>query len=328
MPVHDVEAGSTTLLRLTRSPRPSRPIGAIRRTFAVPAIGFLLGTMTGCLGPKLDPGGSIQPARVTLFQNQEYTSSERKYLLSAHRPTYFLATHNTKFDPAIYGSSTVFDSREAQNEEIKYQISTKFPVVQNVLGPRTDLYAGYTQQAFWQVFTDSEALSRPFREVNHEPEFFLRHYVDAEIPGGGTLEGLDLALVHQSNGQVEELSRSWNRLMGRAAVDFGDLAFVGRLWFRIPESDEDDENPNEYRYLGYGDLRAIWTQEGHTVTAMARPATEHFSFELTWSYPIGDTLRIYAQWFNGYGENLYEYDQQSNRFGIGIAVTDWLVGDR
>ena len=284
--------------------------------------------MAGCLGPEVDSDGSIKPARVTLFQNREYTVSERKYLLSAHRPTYFLATHNTKFDPSIYEPNPIFDARGAEKEEVKYQISMKFPVWQNLFGPRTDLYAGYTQQAYWQIFTDSNGLSRPFREVNHEPELFLRHYLGTEVAGGGIVEGVDVGLVHQSNGQVEELSRSWNRLMGRVAVDYGDLDFVGRLWFRIPESDEEDENPNEYRFLGYGDLRAIYSKDEHTLTAMVRPATEAVSFELTWSYPIGDTLRVFAQWFNGYGENLFEYEEQSNRFGIGIAVTDWLVGNR
>ncbi len=115
--------------------------------------------------------------------------------------------------------------------------------------------------------------------------------------------------------------------MFRAAADYGDLAFLARAWYRIPESAAADENPNEYRFLGYGDLRAVWSRGGPTVSAMVRPSTESAAFELTYSVPIAGQLRFYGQWFNGYGENLFEFDRRSNRLSIGIAVTDWLIGD-
>ena len=271
--------------------------------------------------------GSIPPANVTILQNREYSTTERDYVLSAHRPSYFIATYNAKFDPQIYtfaGGPVVLDG---QKEEVKFQLSMKFPVLQNLINDTTDLYLGYTQASFWQIFSDSEALSRPFRETNYEPELFLRHYSTAKLPFGGELKGIDVGLNHQSNGQTLTLSRSWNRLMVRGAADYGRLAFLARAWYRIPESDEDDENPNEYRYLGYGDLRAVWNEDLQTFSAMVRPGTESVAFEVTYSVPIANQLRFYVQWYNGYAENLFEYDQRSNRFGVGIAVTDWLIGD-
>jgi len=48
-------------------------------------------------------------------------------------------------------------------------------------------------------------------------------------------------------------------------------------------------------------------------------------YEITWSYPISKVLRIYAQWFNGYGESLLDYDQRVNRWGIGLLMTDYLM---
>lgn len=271
--------------------------------------------------------GGIPAAELTVLQNREYSTAERSYVLSAHRPSYFTAGYNAKFDPEIYTFAGGPVALEGQKEEVKFQLSMKFPVWQNVLGNHTDMYLGYTQQSYWQVFSDSEALSRPFRETNYEPEIFLRHYSTKRLPFGGELKGVDFGLNHQSNGQTLTLSRSWNRAMLRAAADYGSLAFLARAWYRLPEADEDDENPNEYRFLGYGDLRAVWSKEGRTISAMVRPSTESASFELTYSVPIAGQLRFYAQWYNGYGENLFEYDRRSNRLGIGIAVTDWLIGD-
>lgn len=282
---------------------------------------LVLALAAGCSQP------GIAPAEIEIYQNREYSTTERSYVLSAHNPSYFLATYNSKFDPNIYaplGDTAVLDG---QKEEVKFQLSTKFPVWQNVFSDHTDLYLAYTQVSFWQVFSNSEALSRPFRETNYEPELFFRRYMNTPMPFGGELKGIDLGINHQSNGQTQRLSRSWNRLLLRAAADYGDLAFLARLWYRLPESDEDDENPNEYRYLGYGDLRAIWSRDDHTVTAMVRPSTESAAIDFTYSYPIADQLRFYVQWYNGYAENLFEYDRRTNRFGIGIAVTDWLIGD-
>ena len=44
--------------------------------------------------------------------------------------------------------------------------------------------------------------------------------------------------------------------------------------------------------------------------------------ELAWSHPLGGVLRLYAQYFYGYGESLIDYDWKVNRFGLGFSVGD------
>ncbi len=41
-------------------------------------------------------------------------------------------------------------------------------------------------------------------------------------------------------------------------------------------------------------------------------------------YAIMKNLGIEVQWYNGYGENLIDYNHKNNRVGFGILMTDWL----
>jgi phospholipase A1 len=265
---------------------------------------------------------------VQLRRRSEADIEQRDFAIMTYKPTYMLYSRNSEFDPS---SSTYndlnFEFENLKKEEVKFQVSAKFPLWRNMWGSDTDMYFGYTQTSWWQLFADEGLASAPFRETNYEPEIFVRHFSDIALPLEGTLSTMDLSLVHQSNGRSELLSRSWNRVMGRAMLDYGNLALLGRLWYRIPEDEKDDDNPKEYRYLGYGDIRAVWAPNKNTISAMWRPGTEESGVELTWSYPISEALRVYAQWWYGYGESLIDYDRKVNRFGIGVALSDFLMRD-
>lgn len=69
--------------------------------------------------------------------------------------------------------------------------------------------------------------------------------------------------MHQSNGQSDLLSRSWNRiyLMGAAEKVRGpesSLRLQGRIWKRLHEVSVDDENPDIENYVGRAELNGTW----------------------------------------------------------------------
>ena len=253
----------------------------------------------------------------------ERQAQSREFTITPHRPNYILPvtynnTPNNKPFEAI-GEEGVVDEVEAL-----LQVSIKVPIAQNVSDNNADVFFAYTNRAWWQAYNDD--FSKPFRETNYEIEVFYRHY------GGSTFLGLDMAgwdfgYNHQSNGRSQLLSRSWDRIYGQVAFNVGDNSLLSlRGWYRIPEDDEDDEMPDEQRYLGYGDARFIYAADKSTYSIMWRPGTEKHSVEMTWSYPINDQFRFYTYFFNGYGESLLDNDEKSERIGIGIALNDYLHG--
>jgi phospholipase A1 len=250
----------------------------------------------------------------------EYDSLGRDFVITTHQPNYFMVTHNGKTNQQY--AQEIIGEEKLDDEEVQFQISIKFPLIRNAFSDNDDIYFGFTTTSWWQMFNGD--ISSPFRETNYEPEVFWRYFGGPSF-WRADISGFDLALVHESNGRgAEVISRSWNRAMLRTVVDMNDLAIHLRAWYRFPEDAEDDDNPNMYRYYGYGDVRAIWVPNRNTFTAMFRPGTEKNALELTWSYPISKNLRIYTQYFNGYGESLIDYNARTERIGIGIALNDFL----
>ena len=246
-----------------------------------------------------------------------------------YQPTYILpytyvdTPNQNPYSPRLGEAS--YDSR-LLDEEAKYQISFRVPLLSGVLDDRTTLWFGYTQKSFWQVYDTDE--SAPFRETNYEPEIFLRHRLGWDL-GPGELTAVTLGLNHQSNGQSEPRSRSWNRIKGGVSYSYNRWLFMVNPWYRLPEKSSDDDNPDIEDYLGYADYIAVYKwSDDHVLSAKLlnnlKSDNNRTSVELGYSFPIGETLKGYIQYYNGYGESLIDYNERIQRIGIGMMLTDWL----
>jgi phospholipase A1 len=201
--------------------------------------------------------------------------------------------------------------------EMKFQLSFEVPFWTRILQQNLDMYFAYTQLAFFQAY--NREYSSPFRETNYEPELGLFWQPDVSALGW-RLTGTRLALNHQSNGRSEPLSRSWNRLVGQAEAERGDLSLAVRLWMLL--DNEPPDNPDIEDYLGYGELHASYKFGKSDLGLMLR-SVRHPTVQLDWSYPLGRKLKVYMQYFNGYGESLLDYNHSINRIGVGFLVNDW-----
>lgn len=269
-----------------------------------------------------------EPAVVVDRLTEDRKNVLQPFTLMAHKPNYFLAgAYNTRgYDAELYRVEYRDPSIQFDDTEAQFQISLKTPLWVGLLD-KVDIYAGYTNRSFWQVYNTE--LSSPFRETNHEPEVWAQFAPSWKILGFRNLAN-SFGIVHQSNGQGGVLSRSWNRVYANFVFARGNFAFGFKPWIRISEDASDDDNPDITDYLGHFEMRAGYKWHDHVFSVMSRNNLEsgfdRGAFEFGWSFPLWKYpyLKGYIQYFNGYGESLIDYNNRINRIGIGISLTDWL----
>jgi phospholipase A1 len=213
------------------------------------------------------------------------------------------------------------DRYHGKQAEVVFQLSAK----QAVAGSR--LYFGYTQVSYWQAYNVEE--SAPFRDTDYNPELFYR--TPRRAWRGGQV-GADLGFEHESNGQRDLLSRSWNQFYAAPHYQNGGLLARLKLRWRVPEeakaepgAAKGDDNPDINDYLGHADLHLYYRWDsGHQVHLLARgnPATGRGFVSLNLSRPLPHEQ---AAWLvvtvsHGYGESLLDYDRLVSRAGIGFML--------
>lgn len=248
-------------------------------------------------------------------------------LVRSHRSSYFLplAYNTTPNRTPVPNGETI---ENMQNAEAKFQLSFKTKLWEDVVGKDMDLWFGYTQLAFWQIY--NSAFSAPFRDTNYEPELLLNFRTDYDLFG---LKGriINVGINHQSNGRAEPLSRSWNRIIANFGFEKSNFNLLIKTWYRIPESAQNDNNPGIEGYMGYGEIWGSYYWRNHKFGLMFRNnlrfGDNKGAAQIDWGFPLpfieNDRISGYAQYFNGYGESLLDYNASSNRISIGLILTDW-----
>ncbi|MEL4429668.1 phospholipase A [Shewanella mangrovisoli] len=285
----------------------------------------LIGLLT-CTGLQAEE--SLVKGRV----QDELATSERPFVITPHKVNYILpATYNPDPNMTPFAQDAAENDYTLDEMEAKFQISFKFPLWYNVFGDNGHLFFAYTNQSYWQLY--NKDISSPFRETNHEPEIFMLFNNDWKI-GSVTNSFWGFGAVHQSNGKSGLLSRSWNRIYGTMIFDAGPLAFATKVWWRIPEDEKTDihqprgdDNPDIDEYIGKAEFVGVYGIDDHRFTLTLKTNFKDIdrgSAEFTWSYPIIGNLRLYTQYFNGYGESLIDYNYHNQRIGIGLSLNDIL----
>ncbi len=257
-------------------------------------------------------------------------SDRGRFTLRPYKPMFVMladrSTHPNQMPYSPNPANQVTTPLGLERTDMKFQISLKSKVAHRLFGDNGDLWIGYTQTSYWQIY-NSHA-SRPFRETNYEPEAMLVFRTNYSLFGWqGRMAGL--SLNHQSNGRGDPESRSWNRLIAQFGFEKDNWMVMLRPWWRIAESRDDDNNPDIADYVGRADLLVVRKSEGHELSLLARHSLRggdrsHGSLQLDYAFPIFSYLKGYVQVFTGYGASLIDYNHRQTRLGIGVSLVQWL----
>jgi phospholipase A1 len=255
--------------------------------------------------------------------SREMMSNSSKWTyggLSMFRDNYLLA-FKYNANPAKPDLANGLRGKQPESSEVEFQISFRLTLPFHLFTDSDNLNFAYSQQTFWQAYQRS---SDAIRETNYEPEFFYQWNATSAPELAPILQWLRVGFVHESNGQSELRSRSWNRLYAEFGFNAGPVEVALKPWYRLNEDADDDDNPNIEDYYGYGELSANWQlNPDHRLSVLARNNLKRDNkgaFDLRWAYRLTPEIALYMKYFNGYGESLIDYNKSNQSIGIGIAV--------
>jgi phospholipase A1 len=254
----------------------------------------------------------------------------RDFIIRTYHPNFLLPVHYTSNINRTPASPTRAGGALNPNYralEAKLQISLRAKVVEDLLLPGADLWVAYTQRSLWQLWDRQD--SAPFRSTDYQPEMIYVVPVPDKLgalPFGWQLRMLQLGAAHQSNGQSDPLSRSWNRVYLGAGLEHGDFSLMLRANQRLDVRNSDD-NPDLVDYIGRGEVAMAWSR-GISTYAVTWHTSLHSlsrgSLQVDWTYPVfarqPSGLRWYAQLFTGYGETLLDYNHRQTSIGVGLSL--------
>jgi len=253
------------------------------------------------------------PSAPDLMELIDYNKSNNtKNGFSAHKQNYFL--------PVSYSGLNVDDGRI--DHEIKFQISFKQRLLKFYGWAG---YFGYTQKSFWQAY-DLEN-SRPFRENNFNPEFFVRTKMWSGFRA-------DFGAEHESNGRDMPKSRSWNRVYAMPYFENDYIIASIKGWYRIKEKKKvnaldvsGDDNPDIYKYYGYGEfgftVKFPELRKTYLSTVLRyHPKYNKGSAEVNLTIPLSmSSMNVMVHYWEGYGESLVDYNLRQRKIGVGLNFT-------
>ena len=203
------------------------------------------------------------------------------------------------------------------NSDVKFQLRISQRLTKSKLPFDSYLFIQYTQKAFWDVFRES----LPMRDLNFNPGIGLGHLI---IRHNKYIGKAYLMLEHESNGRDSIDSRSWNKITLSCALVLNDnWETQFKTWIPIIDG---ENNKDILKYNGIFQFAVNYRtcnkrlQIGALITQ--RKAWFGFNTQLELSYKFNkrENQFFFIQYYNGYGENLLEYNQYKNMLRVGFVI--------
>lgn len=215
----------------------------------------------------------------------------------------------------------------------KFQISLKYRMISNKssIAEKYPWVRGfqvaYTQTSFW----DLSSQSAPFDDTSYKPEFFflspnLFFQTDKILR-----LFIQTGLLHESNGQAAEYSRSTNMAYLKPMFVYYNephkMGFQLSLKAWMYYNNDDETNPDLADYRGFFELGfKFGFAEVLVIDNTYRYAKRGGSYRLDVSYPLSKyifehvDMYFYTQYVYSLSERLIDYRRRSEAFRLGFAI--------
>ena len=255
----------------------------------------------------------------TLPQQQKYNvDSIRREIdngpyFSLYKDNYFIA------------GTTIGSKPTRTNSDVKFQISISQRLTKSTLPFNTYLYLFYSQKCMWNVFEES----LPMRDFNFNPGIGIAKHL---IVKNRYIGKVTLMLEHESNGRDGLASRSWNKisLAGNIFID-PNIMIHGKVWIPIIDG---QNNKDILDYCGIYQTGLSITSPNkrfHFGLTLVKRRGWRLSYNSIWeiSYRVfkRDNQFLFLQYYNGYGENLLDYNVFKSRLRIGFVIKPKLFSE-
>lgn len=210
-----------------------------------------------------------------------------------------------------------FKKPTGTNSDVKFQISLQYRVTDAVLPWHTYLFIMYTQKTFWNVFQES----LPMRDINFNPGIgWTKPFFSKDRYVGK----LTLLIEHESNGRDGDDSRSWNKISFYGSTIIDEWLMVhAKFWIPLIDG---MNNKDILKYCGIYQHGVVVTTPNKKFSfglTMVKRKGFNLNYNTIWdfSWRVNDkmNLNLFAQYYNGYGENLIDYKQFHSRLRVGIV---------
>ena len=220
-------------------------------------------------------------------------------------------------DNYFIGGIPIGEKITSRNSDVKFQISVSQRLTKSKLPFDSYLFLQYTQKAFWNVFQ----ASLPMRDLNFNPGIGLGRLI---IRKNKYIGKAYVMVEHESNGRDSIENRSWNKLTLGAAVLLNknwEVQFKG--WIPVIDGKENDDI---LKYNGIFQVAANYRTDNRRLNLglILTKRLTWFSFntqvELSYKFNNNEKQYFFVQYYNGYGENLLEYNQFKSILRVGFVI--------
>jgi phospholipase A1 len=211
------------------------------------------------------------------------------------------------------------------NSDVKFQISFRQRLTKSVLPLHSYIFLSYSQKAMWNVFEES----LPFHDLNFNPGIG----VQAPIFNKGRLIGNGLIMFeHESNGRDGEASRSWNKISFAASAYIDPRLMVhAKTWIPIIDG---QQNKDILKYNGIFQTGAQFLSKSRRCVAdVTLVKRQGWNFNFNTIINVGFRIReqdnqfLMLHFYDGYGENLLDYNKHHCRLRVGLLIRPSFFSD-